>query len=99
MYAGANMGHPSCFRRGYRHNGEETFRSVVSHIAKNERDAPTFLYAALDMAACAPFFKGKAHEVRGTHQAPQEIGGMGHPGAVAETELKGATLREYGYVH
>ena len=23
------------------------------HLAKNERDAPNFLYAALDMAACA----------------------------------------------
>jgi hypothetical protein len=27
------------------------------HLAKNERDAPNFLYAALDETACAPFFK------------------------------------------
>jgi hypothetical protein len=26
-------------------------------LAKNERDAPNFLRAALDKAACAPFFK------------------------------------------
>jgi hypothetical protein len=27
------------------------------HLAKNERDTPSFLLAALDMTACAPFFK------------------------------------------
>jgi hypothetical protein len=31
---------------------------VVSHISKkNERDAPNFLYAALDRTACAALFK------------------------------------------
>ena len=29
----------------------------IPHLAKNERDAPNFLYAALDTTACAPFFK------------------------------------------
>jgi hypothetical protein len=29
----------------------------IPHLAKNERDAPNFLHAALDKAACAPFFK------------------------------------------
>jgi hypothetical protein len=29
----------------------------IPHLAKNERDAPNFLYAALDETACAPFFK------------------------------------------
>ncbi len=29
----------------------------IPHLAKNERDAPNFLYAALDKTACAPFFK------------------------------------------
>jgi hypothetical protein len=29
----------------------------IPHLAKNERDAPTFLHAALDKGACAPFFK------------------------------------------
>jgi hypothetical protein len=51
----------------------------IPHLAKNERDAPNFLSAALDRTACAPFFKGKAHEVQGTHETPQEIGDVGHP--------------------
>jgi hypothetical protein len=29
----------------------------IPHLAKNERDAPNFLYAAPDKTACAPFFK------------------------------------------
>jgi len=29
----------------------------IPHLAKNERDTPNFLYAALDKVACAPFFK------------------------------------------
>jgi hypothetical protein len=29
----------------------------LPHLAKNERDAPDFLHAALDTTACAPFFK------------------------------------------
>ena len=32
-------------------------RGGIPHLAKNQRDAANFLYAALDMAACAPFFK------------------------------------------
>jgi hypothetical protein len=31
--------------------------SGIPHLAKNERDAPNFLHAALDRTACAPFFK------------------------------------------
>ena len=29
----------------------------IPHLAKNQRDAPNFLYAALERTACAPFFK------------------------------------------
>jgi hypothetical protein len=29
----------------------------IPHLAKNERDAPNFLYAALDWTACAALFK------------------------------------------
>jgi hypothetical protein len=29
----------------------------IPHLAKNERVAPNFLYAALDKIACAPYFK------------------------------------------
>jgi hypothetical protein len=32
-------------------------------------------YAAMDKASCAPFCKGKAHEVHQRHQVPQEIRG------------------------
>jgi hypothetical protein len=37
--------------------GFAVWRCGIPHLAKNERDAPNFLYAALDMTACAPFFK------------------------------------------
>jgi hypothetical protein len=33
------------------------WRSGIPHLAKNERDAPNFLHAALDKAACASFIK------------------------------------------
>jgi hypothetical protein len=29
----------------------------IPYLAKNERDAPNFLHAALDKIACAPFVK------------------------------------------
>jgi hypothetical protein len=29
----------------------------IPHLAKNERDAPNFLYAALEETVCAPFFE------------------------------------------
>jgi hypothetical protein len=29
----------------------------IPHLAKNERDTPNFLYAALDRTACAALFK------------------------------------------
>ena len=54
----------------------------IPHLAKNERDAPNFVYAALDRTACAPFLKRKAQEVPGTHETPQEIGDVGHPGSL-----------------
>jgi hypothetical protein len=54
----------------------------IPHLAKNERDAPNFLHAALDEAACAPFFKGKAHEVRGATKPHRKSGDVGHPSCV-----------------
>jgi hypothetical protein len=33
------------------------WRGGIPHLAKNERDTPNFLHAALDKAACAPFIK------------------------------------------
>ncbi len=32
-------------------------RCGIPHLAKNERDAPNFLHAALDKTVCAPFFE------------------------------------------
>jgi hypothetical protein len=37
------------------------------YLARFSRDAPNFLHVARDKAACAPFFRGKAHSLRGTH--------------------------------
>jgi hypothetical protein len=45
-------------------------------------------HAALDKTACAPFCKGKAHEVHQRHQVPQEI-----RGSVAE----GSAVRPSGF--
>ena len=42
---------------------------------------------------CA-FLKGKAHEVRGTHDTPQEIGGVGHPAIGDGIEPKCARVEE-----
>jgi hypothetical protein len=40
----------------------ETFG--IPHLAKNERDAPNFLYATLDRTACAPLFKERRMKFR-----------------------------------
>jgi len=36
----------------------------IPHLAKNERDAPNFLFAALDRTACAPFLKERRMKFR-----------------------------------
>jgi hypothetical protein len=63
----------------------------IPHLAKNERDTPNFLYAALDTTACAPFLKERRIEFDGTRLAPQEIGDMGHPA------LRGREKDRMGY--
>jgi hypothetical protein len=48
-------------------DGCEEFRSESSgipHLAKNERDTPNFLYAALERTAYAPFFKERRMKFR-----------------------------------
>jgi hypothetical protein len=40
-----------------------------------------YCHAALDRSACAPFCKGKAHEVHQRHQGQQEIRGSGAEGS------------------
>jgi hypothetical protein len=51
---------------GYRFQDELSSRPERTRIS---------CHAALDKAACAPFCKGKAHEVHQRHQVPQEIRG------------------------
>src|ERR1700677_4331675 len=51
----------------------------IPHLAKNERDAPNFLYAALDKIACAPFFKERRIRLGGTTELRRKSGGVGHP--------------------
>jgi hypothetical protein len=36
----------------------------IPHLAKNERDAPNFLYAAFERTACAPFIKERRRKFR-----------------------------------
>jgi hypothetical protein len=63
--------------------GRGAFRETpvcgIPHLAKNERDAPNFLYAALERTACAPLFQGEAHEVHGPTKLHRKSG-CGAPG-------------------
>ena len=51
----------------------------IPHLAKNERDAPNFLFAALDMAACAPFFKERRMKFVEPTKLHRKSGVWGHP--------------------
>jgi hypothetical protein len=62
----------------------------IPHLAKNERDAPNFLYAALERTMCAALFKESRMKFREPTKTPQEIGDVGHPAIVAGIEKKGA---------
>jgi hypothetical protein len=54
----ANVGHPSDFLGVFEVVEKMPGKSCgIPHLAKNERDAPNFLHAALEKTACAPFFK------------------------------------------
>src|SRR5258707_14528269 len=46
-------------------------------------------HVALDRVACAPFFEGKAHEVRQRHQVPQEIRGSEAEGSAVPRTTTG----------
>src|ERR1700684_2233841 len=66
-------------------NAKYSFQDELSSRPKRTRIS---CHAALDKAACAPFCKGKAHEVHQRHQVPQEIRGSGVEGsAVQRTSL------------
>ncbi len=81
MYAWANMGHPS------EHPAAvisvwfsfatwllRVWSCGIPHLAKNERDAPNFLHAALDIATCAPFFKERRMKFFGSSKVHRKSG-------------------------
>jgi hypothetical protein len=49
----------------------------IPHLAKNERDAPNFLYAALDRTTCAPFLKERRMKFREPTKLPRKSGMWG----------------------
>jgi hypothetical protein len=49
----------------------------IPHLAKNERDAPNFLYAALDKTACAPLFKERRMKFREPTKLHRRLGMWG----------------------
>jgi hypothetical protein len=53
--------------------------SSVPHLAKNERDAPKFLYAALDRTACAALFKESRIKTREPMKLHRKSGMWGTP--------------------
>jgi hypothetical protein len=72
----------------------------IPHLAKNERDAPNFMYAALERTACALLFKERRVKFREPTKTTQEIGDVGHPeigdgvSPGAWTEFSGALWAE-----
>jgi hypothetical protein len=60
-YAGANVEHRTELWARGKLEGEAC---GIPHLAKNERDAPNFLYTALERTACAPFFKERSMKLR-----------------------------------
>ena len=57
MTAGENPEHPGLLRNILFVVGVRGESGGIPHLAKNERDAPNFLYAGLDSTACAALFK------------------------------------------
>ena len=60
----------------------------IPHLAKNERDAPNFLYAALDMAACAAFLTESRMKFAEPTKSHRKSGMWGTRTFVAPRELK-----------
>src|SRR5580658_9178776 len=56
-------------------------------------------HAALDRAACAPFCKGKAHEVHQRHQVPQEVRGSEVEGSAVQRTRLGNDFHAGVYPH
>ncbi len=80
----------------------------IPHLAKNERDAPNFLHAAPDKAACAPFVKERRMKFTestkphgksgmwGTRSSVAGMGGLSLLSRVASTSRLLGMTREEG---
>jgi hypothetical protein len=51
----------------------------VIRARENERNAPNFLYAALERTACAPFIKERRMKFREPTKLHRKSGDVGHP--------------------
>ncbi len=60
----------------------------IPHLAKNERDAPNFLYEALDGTACAPFLKERRMKFRERTELHRKSGMWGTRRLVVGIEPK-----------
>ena len=68
-------------------------RFVESHISQKTSEIPEFPARGSKKSSVCGFLYGKPHGVHWFQQAPQEIGGMGHPAVIAGTELDGEERR------
>src|SRR5271156_4397251 len=50
-----------------------------AHPTSQKRDAPNFLFAALERTACAPFIKERRMKYREPTKPHRKFGGVGHP--------------------
>jgi hypothetical protein len=63
--------------------------SALSPLSSRPERTRISCHAALDKAACAPFCKGKAHELHQRHQVQQEIRGSGVEGSAVPRTFRG----------
>ena len=63
-------------------------RPAVSHISRKTSEIPRISCTQLSKGPRVRLSLRKAHEFQGTHETPQEIGGVGHPAIVAGIEPK-----------
>jgi hypothetical protein len=68
----------------------EAWRSPLSSRSKRTRIS---CHATLDKAACAPFCKGKAHELHQRHQHQREIRGSAVEGSAVQRPRHGNVLQ------
>jgi hypothetical protein len=69
------------------------FCPFLTELSSRPKRTRISCHAALDKAACAPFCKGKAHEVHQRHQVPQEIRGSVVEGSAVQRTPLGNVFR------